>query len=108
MLDSLEISELRTCKDPECLDESGDPNVAEPEQDGDHKFWVCVECGYEFGWELVESNPTSIDAEGSCAAGVPADLRRAVSGVTEAAAASMSQGSGKISLGLTIGKRPGL
>jgi hypothetical protein len=106
-LDTVDVAELRDCEDRECLEENG-PKTAEPEQDGDHKYWACTVCGFEFGWVKIDSQPISASAEGHCAVGVPAELRRAASGVAEGAAAKLERGSTKVPLGLTIKKRPGL
>ncbi len=35
------------CYDPDCA------GVAEPEQDGRHRYHVCVTCGYAFNYEPV-------------------------------------------------------
>ena len=49
----------RPCRDPDCLGE------AIQEQDGDHSYWDCQECGYCFGYEIVEMG------EDTCAVGIP-------------------------------------
>jgi hypothetical protein len=52
-------AQTRPCPDPEC------PGLAEPEEDGDHRYWACAECGYESGYEKTKSTATV------CSAGVP-------------------------------------
>lgn len=59
------------CADPEC---SG---RAEPEQDGDHTYFECEECGYAFGFTRLET--VAVQPDGACSVGVPEDLRRAAS-----------------------------
>jgi hypothetical protein len=56
-----------SCYDPEC------PGKAEPESDGDTRWYGCTKCGFEFGHQVVRSP----DA-GTCAIGVSAETRRAV------------------------------
>lgn len=59
------------CTDPEC---SG---RAEPEQDGDYTYHECLECGYAFGFQRIETlvaNPAD-----HCSVGIPEDVRRAAS-----------------------------
>ncbi len=55
------------CYDPDCT------GVAEPEQDGGHRYHACTSCGYSFNYESV---PTEA---GSCELGVPEAVRRAAS-----------------------------
>jgi hypothetical protein len=52
-------AESRPCYDPECA------GTAEPEQDGDHRYWACAACGFAFGYEKVAQTATV------CSAGVP-------------------------------------
>lgn len=66
-------SEFTQCADPSC---SG---VAEPEQDGEHLYFQCQECGMEFGWSKVP-NPTS---DPTCQLGLPEDVRRMASALNE-------------------------
>ncbi len=56
------------CYDRDC------PGVAEPEQDGDHHYYTCIDCGFAFGWQLIR--PTTAD---TCAAGIPEQVRRTAS-----------------------------
>ncbi len=68
------------CADPEC---SG---AAEPEQDGEHAYYECADCGYVFGF--TRTSP-ALQPAGACAVGVPEDIRRAASQpMTNAVAAS--------------------
>lgn len=64
-------SQEATCPDPECR------GVAEPDQDGDHIFYECQSCGYQFGWEKAPAPAITGDSEGSCSIGVPESVRRA-------------------------------
>lgn len=80
------------CADPQCR------GRAEPEQDGDHLYFECVDCGYAFGFtrsETVLQQPA-----GTCSVGIPEDVRRAASQpMTNALAASGPPL-------LSIGRRP--
>lgn len=83
----------------------GEP--AEPEIDGDHRYWECAndDCeapGYAFGYEKVEEG-TRI--EGNCSVGVPESVRRAASAPMEGAISAERQAQ-PVDLGLTIGRRP--
>lgn len=74
-------AESVACKDPECR------GRAEPEQDGDHTYVECVQCGYAFGFQRV-STP-SLNPGNTCSVGIPEDVRRAASQpMTHALAAS--------------------
>jgi len=77
-------------------------DVAVVEQDGAYRWFVCT-CGYEFGWEQMETTTVALDREGSCAIGVPAELRRRASAGMESALRSDREG--PIDLGLTIPTR---
>lgn len=69
------------CNDPAC------GGRAEPEQDGDHTYFECVECGYAFAFQRVET--VAVNPEGRCSVGIPEDVRRAASQpMTNALAAS--------------------
>jgi hypothetical protein len=59
------------CADPQCR------GRAEPEEDGDHTYFECLECSYAFGFTRTETVLAYRD--GSCAVGVPEDIRRAAS-----------------------------
>lgn len=87
------------CADPECLDDTGQPSWAEPEQDGDHVYFECVVCGYTFGYERLQTAPVAVDSGGVCAVGVPESLRRFASAGMDQALASQ----GPL---LQIGRRP--
>lgn len=65
------------CAYPPC------PGLGEPEQDGDHRYYTCRECGDDFGWSQV-SGPTMQDKD-SCAAGIPVAVRKAASAPMEVA-----------------------
>jgi hypothetical protein len=71
-----------------CLGE----RTAEPEQDGDTRFFACTECGSTFGFQLAQAQ-----AESSCQLGISEDVRRAASFVPEGSPATF--------LG-SIGRRP--
>jgi len=73
--------EDQPCRDEEC------GGTAEVEVDGDHKFYVCNDCGFEFGYEKVQT-PNIGTAGDSCAVGVPETIRRAASGGMEGAMAA--------------------
>ena len=88
-------SEERAC--PVCGE------VAEPEVDGDYRYWECEneECdtpGYTWGYEKVEDG---VRIEGSCSLGIPEDVRRRASAPMEAA----QRQSGPTFIG-SIGRRP--
>jgi len=61
------VDETVPCYDPECAQDGG---RAEPETDGDHRYFACTSCGYEFGYALVQQ------PEGSCAIGAGEETRR--------------------------------
>ncbi len=84
------VDEPVRCGDPECPEPQ--PS-AQPEADGDLRYYAC-ECGYEFGHQMAAQD------EGSCAAGVPESVRRAVS-------FAPAQEPQPVFLGTTIGRRPG-
>jgi hypothetical protein len=65
--------------------------MAEPEEDGDFRYWACDTCGYEFGYHPV---PSTVDS--SCQLGVPEDVRRK---------ASVPARSGVVDLGSVIRRR---
>lgn len=70
------------CADPHCQDSAGQRSIAEPEQDGDHKFLVCSTCGYHFGYRRITSE---VQSTSSCVVGIPETLRRVVSAPAEQA-----------------------
>lgn len=47
--------------------------TAEPEQDGDVTYLACTDCGYEFGYQRVDTT------EPSCERGIPEHVRRQAS-----------------------------
>lgn len=60
-------AEEKPCRDPDC------PGIAEPEIDGEHRFWWCTICGFEFDYEIVSDLQTG----DSCQAGISEGVRRA-------------------------------
>lgn len=94
-LKDLGFGETRPCYDEEC------EGTAELEVDGDHKFYVCDTCGFEFGHTKTDVVATGDDA---CAIGVPENLRRAASRAAERELAKDAP----VTLGASIGLRPGL
>jgi tRNA(Ile2) C34 agmatinyltransferase TiaS len=58
------------CADPLCR------GRAEPEQDGDHTYFECEDCGYAFGFTRTD---VLAKRDNGCAVGVPEDVRRAAS-----------------------------
>lgn len=84
---------------PVCPDELGKQTLVEPEQDGDHLFYECEECGYAFGYERI----TEGRIEGSCALGIPENVRKAAQPMNDT-----GRSIGTVDLGVTISKRPGL
>lgn len=97
---SSRIDEAVPCADPECLTDTGDRNLAEPEQDGDHTYYACTACGYSFGYQRLET--VAVNAEGACAVGVPEPLRRAASAAMEQAVAAETR---RQPVPLQIGRR---
>jgi len=90
------------CADPECLDSNGRRSLAEPEADGNHRYFACPECGFTFGWQRAQ--PVAVNSEGSCAVGVPEALRRNASAAMHAAISGAAERP-KLPL-LQIGRRP--
>lgn len=99
-LTSSHLDEAVACADPECVDGAGNPSVAEPEQDGEHRYHECTVCGYAFGYQRVRPETVAVNPEGVCAVGIPEDLRRRASAAMETAQART-----QLPL-LTIGRRP--
>ncbi len=82
-------------------------SLCEPEVEGDLRWWECDDegCeagGYQFGWERWLQ-----PQDDACSLGVPEDVRRAASRPMEAAQAQEAAAQ-PVSLGPTIGRRPGL
>lgn len=67
------MSQEVPCRDSEC------EGIAEPEQDGDHLYYHCPVCEYDFGYERVPQPALTSDAGGTCAIGVPESIRAAAS-----------------------------
>jgi hypothetical protein len=57
------VDEQVRCLDPSC------PGPAEPEYDDDIRYYACLTCGFEFGYERVRQQ------EGTCQLGVAEDVR---------------------------------
>jgi hypothetical protein len=70
------VGDTVPCRDPECI------GTAEVEVDGDHRFYVCEACGFEFGHKKSEG--TSLNSD-NCGIGVPESLRRRASAATQSA-----------------------
>jgi rubredoxin len=88
------VSQEVPCRDPECA------GLAEPDQDGEHIMYECQSCGYIFGYERLPS-PTGVDSSGgTCAIGVPEELRRAASQFAENALATVEGQQGGVSVTL--------
>jgi hypothetical protein len=85
------VDEPVPCGDPECAETGG---RAEPESDGELRYYACTECGFEFGYEMTRQ------PEGTCQLGVPEEVRRAAS-------FAPVQEPQPVFLGTTIGRRPG-
>jgi len=85
------VDEPVPCGDPECAETGG---MAEPESDGELRYYACVACGYEFGYEMTRQ------PEGTCQLGVPEEVRRIASRVPV-------QSPQPVFLGTTIGRRAG-
>lgn len=64
-------AETVPCADPAC------GGRAEPEQDGDHLYYDCTQCGYTFGFTRTDT--TLAHRDNTCAVGIPEDIRRAAS-----------------------------
>jgi hypothetical protein len=90
-LKELGTEEDRPCRDPECT------GIAEAEIDGDHKYFACGECGYEFGHTKIAGN---IMSDENCGIGVPESLRRRAS---EGMAGAMEQDRKAQPVPVTIG-----
>jgi hypothetical protein len=85
-------ADARPCRDTEC---SG---VAEPEVDGEHRYWECQECGFAFAYERIE-NPMG----GECAIGVPEEVRRRASAPMEQAMREEQRGKPVV---VQLGRKP--
>lgn len=81
------VDEPVPCHDPECAEAGG---MADPESDGELRYYACTSCGFEFGYELAAQDA------GACQLGVPEEIRRA---------ASISPEPEPVFLG-TVGRRP--
>jgi hypothetical protein len=89
------VDEPVPCLDPECAEKGG---MAEPESDGELRFYACTTCGYEGNYQMVRQ---SSDA---CSLGIPEEVRRAASFDPRQDRPSAGQ---PVFLGTTIGRRPG-
>lgn len=99
-LSSSNIDESVACFDPECVDEAGTRSLAEPEQDGEHAYHHCPECGNDFGFRRVRPQSVAVDSAGTCAVGVPEHVRLRASAAMEGAIAASQPPL------LQIGRRP--
>lgn len=77
------MSQEVPCPDPEC------GGRAFPEQDGDHIYYECEDCGFNFGYERAPQPAVTGDAQGACSIGVPESIRRAASKHMENAMAGL-------------------
>jgi hypothetical protein len=84
------VDEPVPCLDPECAEAGG---MAEPESDGELRYFACSTCGYEGGFEMARQS------EGTCQLGISEDVRRAAS-------FEPRQDPQPVFLGTTIGRRP--
>lgn len=84
------VDEPVPCGDPECT------GMAEPEADGELRYYACTTCGFESGYEMTRQ------PEGTCQLGVPEDVRRLAS----VPPAQQSAGQ-PVFFGTSIGRRPG-
>jgi hypothetical protein len=64
------VDEPVPCGDPECAETGG---RAEPESDGELRYYACTTCGFEFGYEMTRQS------EGTCQLGISEEVRRAAS-----------------------------
>jgi hypothetical protein len=62
-----------------------------------HRYYSCVVCGSEFGWEQVEDVP-----DDSCGLGVPEPVRRAASAPVEAQLTYRQKQAALVPLTLTV------
>lgn len=69
MADTTWVDEAIRCRDSEC------PGSAYPELDGDHRYYACEACGFEFGYSQVRQP----DEGGSCAMGISEGARQQLS-----------------------------
>ena len=88
------VDEPVPCGDPECAAAGG---MAEPESDGVLRYYACTTCGFETGYQTAGQD------ENACAAGVPEEVRRAVSISPDRTAPP--RGGQPVFVG-TIGRRP--
>lgn len=80
------VEETRPCRDEEC------PGSADPEQDGDTRYWACTLCGMEFGFER-----TPQPVQDACAIGVAPEVRQRFSSPADGRPAPVP---------ISIGRRP--
>ena len=66
---------VRPCADPECAAGNTHP-TAEPEQDGDHTFYTCTACGYQFGYRRLPVGVMAANNAEGCPVGIPESIRR--------------------------------
>ncbi len=88
-------ADMKQC--PMFPDECTNAEGVEPEVDGEHRYWECLECGYSWGYERVGDG---LQIEGNCAIGVPEEVRKQASAPMEKALQDQ-QGS-QVNLGSNI------
>lgn len=64
------VDEPVPCLDPECAESGG---MAEPESDGELRYYACLTCGYEGNYEMTRQ------PEGNCSLGIDESVRRRAS-----------------------------
>lgn len=64
---TITIIETRPCKDEDCA------GTAEQEKDGDHTYYVCEVCGFEFDYQRTAQPQTG----GTCQMGLEEGTRNA-------------------------------
>lgn len=100
MTDLIQVqADARACANPEC-----ENPMVEPDTDGEVSYFECEMCGFAFGYQKLPG----MRIEGSCALGVPEQVRKAASAPYEKAVRSAQgeQSTKPVYLGATIGRRP--
>ena len=69
------------CRDPSC------GGRAEPERDGEHQYFECIECGMTFGYERVSTDTET----NTCAIGVPNEIRQRAMGTPQAVPVTLTK-----------------
>ena len=73
--------------------------MAEPESDGELRYYACGTCGYEGGYEMARQ------PEGNCSLGVPEEVRARYSQPPGVVTLKSGSESTSVFLGTTIGRR---